>query len=203
MSHVTTVGGRGINLWQIQRELVSLQEIAHHLSLIRRFAGATKVGYSVAAHALHVSAIVRKLGGTLSAQLAALHHDDHEYLIGDTIQPVKEALNTHFDGAWRAFEGIVQRQVLEALHLRTAFVAHRQIIHRADMIALATERRDLQPPGEAWPCLEGIDADAEDILARAAIPDHVWAERFLELDADLRRGMAELFGYPPEFEVAA
>lgn len=193
----TTISGTDINLMAITPELVTLHDISHHLSRIRRFNGATSVGYCVAAHALHVCDLVRKAGGEISAQLAALHHDSHEYLIGDVATPTKLALNVVAPGAWEAFEGIIQRQVLDALRLRQSFATNRRRIHHADMVALATERRDLQPEGAAWPCLDGIEPDVIDIKQRARASDEFWAEAFMERDLELRERLAELMGYQP------
>lgn len=197
MTISTTASGHAVNLAYIQRGDIRIEDIAKGLSQIRRFNGATKVGYSVAAHALHVSDLTRRLGGTLSAQLAALHHDAHEYLLGDITSPVKQYINLLSSNALHTLETILQRAVLDALMVRTAFVSNRDLIHRADMIALATERRDLQSTNvEAWPCLEGIDPDWECCRTRASIPDDAWERLYIDRDHELRERMAELMDYP-------
>jgi hypothetical protein len=188
-----TATGLPVNLAFLGADDVRLTDIAVGLSHIRRFNGATTVGYSVAAHSLHVSDIVRRLGGTLSAQLAALHHDAHEYLLGDITSPVKTYINLLCNNALHSVEAHLQRQVLKALMVHTAFVSNRQLIHRADMIALATEKRDLKPTeGEAWPCLEGVLPDFVDCHDRATlVPDDAWASFYIERDRELREAMAE------------
>lgn len=194
----STISGHDIDLLRVDHELVRVEDIAHHLSRIRRFNGGTLVGYSVAAHALHVCDLVRQAGGTLGAQRAALHHDSHEYLIGDTITPVKTAINIIAPAAWRSLETIVQRQVLSALGLHATYVSHRSLIDRADLVALATEKRDLKPANaHAWACLDGITPDpTTDTLRRALMPDDYWAEEFAQRDFELREHMALLAGMP-------
>lgn len=202
MTTITTVSGREINLRYINPELINVDDIAHSLSRMRRFNGATAVGYSVASHALHVSDLVRRMGGTLSAQLAALHHDSHEYLIGDMVSPMKALIDLMCVNAYLIIEGRIQRNVLDALGIRTAFVSNTKLIHRADMVALATERRDLMPTSldAEWPCLIGVTPDAVDIRHRAAKDDDAWADAFISRDHELRTRMAELMEYPMRAE---
>lgn len=199
----TTVAGRPVDLLRIDPTQVCRLDIAHQLARIRRFNGATGRGYSVAAHALHVCDLVQRLGGSPAAQLAALHHDSHEYLIGDVATPVKAAVNALGGNAWATFEASVQRAVLDALHLRTAYVQHRDLIHKADMIALATEKRDLKPLDGPWPRLVGVPADFVDVRQRCEISDSAWAEQFTIRDEDLREQLAERIGYPLQHAVGA
>jgi hypothetical protein len=196
---ISTVAGRHIDLLAFDASQVCRLDIAHQLARIRRFNGATSRGYSVAAHSLHVCDLVARLGGRPIAQLAALHHDSHEYLIGDMSTPVKAALNALGGGVWRAFENDLQSRVLSALKLRMAYVQNRDLIHKADMIALATEKRDLKPLDGPWPCLHGVPADFVDVAARCEISDSAWSEQFTIRDEDLREQIADRMGCPVEF----
>jgi len=190
MTTITTVTGREINLAYFGAIDVDLHEIAKGLSQIRRFNGQTEVGYNVAAHSMHVCDIVKREGGTLSAQLAALHHDAHEYLMGDITTPFKEFVNLISLNALAVIEAQLQRRVLEALMVRTAYVSNRKLIHRADMMALGAERRDLQPAStEPWPCQAGIAPDWEDVRTRAKISDKAWAAMYVARDLELRAQM--------------
>jgi hypothetical protein len=184
--------GREVDLAFVGRHNVHLADIAKGLSHIRRFNGQTRVGYNVAAHSLHVCDIVRRAHGTPAAQLAALHHDAHEYLIGDITSPVKAWINLLCGNALHVAEAQLQRRVLDALMVRTAFVSNQRLIHLADMQALAAERRDLQPANaEPWACLDGITPDWENINDRARIPEDCWAAMYIERDGQLRALMAD------------
>ena len=128
---------------------------AHSLALTNRFNGHTERPYSVAEHSL----LVCQAMGTEFAitdpwtLLAALMHDAHEAYTGDLSAPMKQLIGP----AWAVEETRIQRSVLKRFNLTTAYAATRQVIHVADMIALATERRDLMPPlGPDWPCLSGV-----------------------------------------------
>ena len=125
---------------------VALKDIAHQLALINRFHGATNRPYSVAEHSLLVAEIARRAGATPIVQLAALMHDAHEAYCNDLASPVKAAVNSHGLGhttPWAAFERDHALTVLRSFGLLTAYQAHRADIHHWDLIALATERRDL------------------------------------------------------------
>lgn len=128
---------------------VGLQDIAHQLALINRFHGATHRPYSVAEHSLLVAEIGRRAGAAPIAQLAALMHDAHETYTNDLASPAKRAVNLEgmtFHGsraAWSSFEREHANAVMRAFGLVTAYQAHRADIQRWDLIAMATERRDL------------------------------------------------------------
>jgi hypothetical protein len=127
---------------------ILLRDVAHQLALINRFAGATWRPYSVAEHSLLVSEIAQRKGESLVVQLAALLHDAHEAYTTDLIGPVKAAINERSMRAgaganWRDFEAEHAREVRRFFGVLTTFASKREVLHRCDMEALATERRDL------------------------------------------------------------
>lgn len=131
----------------------TLGEIAHSLAQINRFNGHAERPYSVAEHSLLVCDIVRGRGGDCHAQLAALLHDAHEAFTGDAATPIKWVLGA----AWFDFEHPQQRLLQRTFCIISASTAHRALIKTADLIALATERRDLLPWTPAhrpWPVLD-------------------------------------------------
>ena len=144
MTWILTRTGRRFDLLMPMANQVSTLDIAHALANICRFNGHTRHHYSVAQHCLLVASIVPP-----EHQLAALLHDATEAYVGDMVRPLKALLPDYSaieNGIWLA---ICERFNLEP-ELPTC-------IHDADMIALATERRDLMPEhGESWPCLEGV-----------------------------------------------
>lgn len=75
---------------------VDINEIAHCLSQICRFAGGTPTLYSVAEHSIIVSQMalndseLKAHGVNMEYSLRGLLHDAHEPYIGDIITPVKK-----------------------------------------------------------------------------------------------------------------
>ena len=117
----------------------SIEKVAHSLAQINRFTGHAIRPESVAEHSVFVSDIVEGMGLPPIAQLAGLMHDAHECLCGDVASPVKWELGT----AWIAFENPLALLMRKHYGLRAAYTGYRDAIKRADLIALATERRDL------------------------------------------------------------
>lgn len=126
---------------------VDIHDIAHSLALQNRFNGHTIVPYSVAQHCVLVSRIVEQRAGEYPAPeipinepLLGLLHDAHEAYTGDLVSPVKRLISN----AWQIVEDNAESavQMAFALPCRPSFP---QIVRDADMIALATEVRDLMP----------------------------------------------------------
>ena len=123
----------------LQGNTPSIYVIAHSLAQINRFTGHASRPYSVAEHSLLVCDIVASMGLGPQAQLAALMHDAHECITGDVASPIKSALGVE----WLGFENLHARMLRQAYALQTAYIAHGKAIKHADLVALATERRDL------------------------------------------------------------
>ena len=144
MSWILTKTGRRFDLLMPMADQVSTLDIAHALANICRFNGHTKHHYSVAQHCLLVASIV-----PAEQQLAALLHDATEAYVGDMVRPLKALLPDY-----SAIEHGIWLAICERFNLEPELPTY---VHAADMIALATERRDLMPEhGESWPCLEGV-----------------------------------------------
>ncbi len=73
---------------------IHLFDIAHHLSRIARFNGATRnpgFPYSVAQHSMLVEALM-PVTSSVPARLFALLHDAHEAYLGDLTSPVQRTI---------------------------------------------------------------------------------------------------------------
>lgn len=139
----------------------TIGEIAHALAQINRYTGHAARPYSVAEHSLLVCDIVRVRGGDCHAQLAALLHDAHEAFCGDAATPIKWAIGS----AWAEFERVHERLVQRTFRIESAAAAYHAAIKHADLVALATERRDLLPYNPAqhlpWPVIDAPGAAIE------------------------------------------
>lgn len=136
-----------------------LEDIAHHLAQINRFTGAASRPYSVAEHSMLVERIGAERGASPILRLALLMHDAHEAYTNDLASPSKHAVGI----AWTAFESVHAANVRHHFGLRTTFASRRAEIKACDLIALATERRDLTAwrPGDhrPWPVLDQPGAE--------------------------------------------
>lgn len=177
----------------LQLNQPDISEIAYALAQINRFCGHAKRPYSVAEHSVLVATIAAGEGASTSAQLAALLHDAHEAYTGDVSSPAKWAIGL----AWDAFESTQQAAVHNALGVRAAMCAHRAAIKRWDLIALATERRDLTTYDPAkhkpWPMLDNPHSPVLPISlnlmaeARRDMRWSDWVQAFMQCHEDLQR----------------
>lgn len=149
---------------------VHIEDIAHGLAFQCRFNGQTRTFYSVAQHSLFVAGLV-----PARLRLAALLHDAAEAYLGDMVKPLK-ALFPEFSR--------LEEDVMAIIGERFGVAGYSDpTIKRADLIALATEKRDLMPhSSEAWESLSGITPVPTRI--RPLAPHEakaVFLERFREL----------------------
>jgi len=112
------------------------------------------------------------------ALLAGLLHDAHEVYVGDVSTPLKQVLGE----AWARVERRIECQVRERFGVLRASVQWADQIKAADLIALATERRDLMPPGGPdWAILAGVDpAHWVSLHSRAGLAWDDWRTAWLD-----------------------
>jgi 5'-deoxynucleotidase YfbR-like HD superfamily hydrolase len=126
---------------------IRITDIAHHLSQLCRFTGATREFYSVAQHAVLVSELLEDRHPKLAQAfwMAGLLHDGAEAYVGDLPAPVKHGFM--LDEYWTAEDQIQAAIDVRFLGDRAgAFFAAppmRALIKAADELALHAEMRDL------------------------------------------------------------
>lgn len=151
MTQILTFLGKTIDLRAPDAQQIDPRDIAHALGQICRFGGHTSKFYSVAQHSCIVADLVPE-----EHKLAALLHDATEAYCGDVVQPLKQVLPAYRDIEQRFWISICERFWIDPLLP--------ECVLQADMIALATERRDLmQPTFDTWVCLDGVAPMAKSI----------------------------------------
>jgi len=150
MSHfwIQTFSGRAFDLSAPDPASVDPQDLAHALAMQPRYCGHCAWHYSIAQHSILVAEIVAATAPELG--LAALLHDGGEAYTGDWSSPLKALLGERSHGS---ASGNVARQVEEraqaAVNDRfgvSLTPVDRRIVKHADLVALATEKRDLFGP---------------------------------------------------------
>ncbi|THF26540.1 phosphohydrolase [Pseudomonas atacamensis] len=151
MSWILTFTGKQFGLYDPYVELIDPRDIAHSLANLCRFNGHTREFYSVVQHCCLVADLVPE-----EDKLAALLHDGTEAYVGDMVRPLKQWV-----AAYQDVEEWIWERICTRFKLDTELPA---TVQQADLIALATERRDLMPTDSAsWDCLVGIEPAAETI----------------------------------------
>lgn len=221
---ILLANGASITLRHPNPKALDLPTVAHALAQINRFTGHCRRPYSVAEHSLLVAQIIENAGGCALAQMAALMHDAHEALVGDATSPLKAAMRRVAASrsfvaeelphakAWSDFDRLehgAAAAVHEAFGLVKAFAVFGADIGRADMVALATERRDLMPASDMpWDCLAGVQPLPSADLMSALRIDARWndwrdafIDRFEQLHTQLLAQPTP--GYQPLLRLAA
>lgn len=139
---IVTATGIEFHLLDPTIDEICIEDVAHSLGNICRFAGHTRKFYSVAQHSLIVSEIVSG-----DHALWGLLHDAAEAYMGDITRPLKRALDALAGGLLTEVEDNLMAAVIKRFNL--SIPVPREAIKVADNIALATEKRDLMPVSSA------------------------------------------------------
>jgi 5'-deoxynucleotidase YfbR-like HD superfamily hydrolase len=134
--------GRYINFAAPQEAYVAIDDIAWSLSMQCRFGGCCMCFYSVAQHSVLVSQLVPE-----PYRMQGLLHDAHEAYVQDLVTAEKWVLGA----AWGQLEAEWEQIVRKEFCLPPALD---RSVKEADLVMLATERRDLLQPDtsdEFWP----------------------------------------------------
>lgn len=173
---ITTRSGRRVSLLNPQYSQIDISDIAHGLAYQCRFNGQTSRFYSIAQHSLMVASILPD-----HLKMVGLLHDAAEAYVGDVVQPLKVLLPDYQMIESRFTQVISQRFNVN--------LDHHSEVKQADLIALATEKRDLLPREKCtWDVLKGIKP-----LERLTLPmtaeqsEEIFMRVFLDLLASRQR----------------
>ena len=171
--------GRYINLLEPDSGLFCIEDIAHALSHICRFCGHSREFYSVAQHSVLTSRLVPE-----DDAMAALLHDAAEAYIGDITTHLKRLLPDY---------QVIEQRMESAVFAKfgVAYPLPKSVKH-ADLVMLATERRDLMTVDESswWAGIEGITPASFQISPES--PDKAkqsFLERFGHLSSNRGLGL--------------
>lgn len=101
---INTVSLKKFTLGPVDPNQIDIEDIAHALSHVCRFAGHTSRFYSVAQHSLMVS---YKIPGTSREKLAALLHDAAEAFVCDIPSPVKPLLGRSYRNLYNRIQDVI------------------------------------------------------------------------------------------------
>jgi hypothetical protein len=152
---VETVSGRILFPTHPDPESITIEDIAHHLSLINRYNGATVRPYSVAEHSINLAAWAQYFNPDPDLVLNYLLHDSAEAYLQDIIRPLH---------AWaaelRGLHAILTPVIHQALGVPYLGGLNKSELKRADMAISLDERRALMPAHRAsvvWGDIDDLD----------------------------------------------
>lgn len=137
--------GKHFDFLNLSPDAICIEDIACALSNLCRFTGHVQDFYSVAQHSFHVSYLVPP-----EFALEALLHDAAEAYCNDISSPLKYLLPDY-----RRVIKSVEEVIATKFGLPPVMSTE---VKQADLVMLATERRDLDlDDGRPWKILEGIE----------------------------------------------
>lgn len=152
---IQTYTGRQFWPTNPRSEDVCIEDIAHALSMKCRYTGHCKRFYSVAEHSVLVAEILPD-----AAKLWGLMHDAAEAYMPDVARPIKREISVLLE-----MDNRITIAIAEAFGLSLPMPAE---VHDADLVLLATERRDLMAlPPRPWISTERVMPLAREIIGVA------------------------------------
>ena len=168
---ITLASGKIFDFLDPHGSEFDIEDIAHGLAHVCRYAGQCRHFYSVAEHSILVSETVSEF------KLEALLHDAAEAFIGDVTRPLKQLLPE-----FKRIEANVEHAIIERFRLDPAF---RSVVKTADLRVLAAEQAQVMAPGtDAWAKEAGVVP--ADVTVRYLSPEEAKAS-FLSHFEEFRR----------------
>lgn len=133
-----TYTGKVMDIFNPTPEMISIEDIAHHLSLLNRFTGATRMPYSVAQHCIQVANILPR-----RYKLIGLLHDSAEAYLNDITTGLKRALPVYKE---------LEENLLTCIFAKfgVPFDDIPPIVKQADTFMLAWEQTRMMPESDVW-----------------------------------------------------
>jgi hypothetical protein len=137
---IQTFTGQAVRPLNVRPEDVDIRDIARHLSMLCRYAGAVQRFYSIAEHSVRVARRVWELTGDVEWTRKAAVHDSPEAYLVDVPSPLKRSLFMWF---YRWAERRAARSISIALGV---MIPEPKAVKAADTEILGTEARQLKSP---------------------------------------------------------
>ena len=158
MSHwIMTFSGKPICPLDPDEGDIQIEDIAHSLAMICRWAGHCHTYYSVAEHSIRVAKVCGDVGRAkgmserevLELEMLGLMHDATEAYVGDIPRPIKSEFMVNTPRGvetFREMEAHLYAVIESALGLPEMTPEYQEIVHVADNVVLSTEARDIANP---------------------------------------------------------
>lgn len=130
MSWIQTYNGGRFDFFNMSKEKLDINAIAHALSQVCRFGGHCREFYSVAQHSVYVSQLCKP-----DNRMAGLMHDATEAYIGDMVSPLKKLVPE-----FQNYESDLWRVVASQFGIPKKLPDD---VKAADLAMLSAEARDL------------------------------------------------------------
>lgn len=141
---IELLDGTNFNYSTCNVDEIDIEQIAHVLSQVNRFAGHTLFPYSVAQHSLNASKIVAP-----EFAFCALMHDTTEMVTNDIVTPLKVRVPL-----FKEIEIKIESNMAARFGFEFPLPPE---VKTADLQMLGLEKDTLKPTGSHWTILDGVE----------------------------------------------
>lgn len=181
---IQTKNGNTFDPKSIEISRIDIEDIAHSLSNMSRYAGHSRRFYSVAEHSVLTYNIARKLWPTdLETQWAALLHDATEAYVVDLPTPLKVLLPKFME-----IESSVAQLIDEEFDINWSMRTVKRV-KKVDMEALATEAPELFTDVSKWDNIKGLTKHTELLQSKFPLKSGEAKHLFLKAFNELKKRM--------------
>lgn len=171
--YLITYTGKKFHFLKPDPEEITIFDIAHHLSQLCRWTGASRHFFSVAQHSLAVERVVERRKVSRTVRLQALLHDASEAYMADLNRPVKRACKDYM---------AIEKGVREAIMLRYSLPTELDDrVTQADESMQHTEAQALLPVAPGWLIRSLLDPHTDIKELSMGVVEKLFLDKFLEL----------------------
>lgn len=174
MATMNTYTGNKIDPMNMTASDISIQDIAHALSLTCRGGGHVSYFFSVAQHSINCMNEAKARGWSERLQLACLLHDASEAYISDIIRPVKAHLSNYLE-----IESSIMNVILERFGLADLSEEENAMWKQIDDDMMNFELKNLMK-GEAY-------RNTDNLSSVPAVAERQWREVEGEFEAECKK----------------
>lgn len=174
MATMNTYTGNKIDPMNMTASDISIQDIAHALSLTCRGGGHVSYFFSVAQHSINCMNEAKARGWSERLQLACLLHDASEAYISDIIRPVKAHLSNYLE-----IESSIMNAIFERFGLADLSEEENAMWKQIDDDMMNFELKNLMK-GEAY-------RNTDNLSSVPVVTERPWREVEDEFEAECRK----------------
>lgn len=174
MATMNTYTGNKIDPMSMTASDISIQDIAHALSLTCRGGGHVSYFFSVAQHSINCMNEAKARGWSERLQLACLLHDASEAYISDIIRPVKAHLSNYLE-----IESSIMNVIFERFGLADLSEEENAMWKQIDDDMMNFELKNLMK-GEAY-------RNTDNLSSAPAVAERPWREVEDEFEAECKK----------------
>lgn len=174
MATMNTYTGNKIDPMSITASDISIQDIAHALSLTCRGGGHVSYFFSVAQHSINCMNEAKARGWSERLQLACLLHDASEAYISDIIRPVKAHLSNYLE-----IESSIMNAIFERFGLADLSEEENAMWKQIDDDMMNFELKNLMK-GEAY-------RNTDNLSSVPVVAERPWREVEDEFEAECKK----------------